>query len=129
MKAVGYCRASAESQNALGLEAQREAIRRYCQVNGLELVEIYEDPALSGSLKPLERPGLLALMETMKSGVIPRVIVSRLDRISQDTMLCLWLEMEIRKHGAELVSVSEPYRWNDTLSYAANGPSPSSSFL
>jgi site-specific DNA recombinase len=128
MKAVGYCRVSTESQNSFGLEAQREAIRRHCQVNGLELVEIYEDPALSG-LKPLERPGLLALMETLKSGNIARVIVSRLDRISQDTMLCLWLEMEIRKHGAELVSVSEPYRWNDASSYAANGPSPSSSFL
>jgi DNA invertase Pin-like site-specific DNA recombinase len=116
MKAVGYCRVSTENQNgadSFGLEAQRDAIRRYCQANAIEIVEIYEDPALSGSLPPMERPGLHALMETMKSGDIERVVVPRLDRLSRDTMLCLWLEKEIRKHGAELVSVSEPYRWDD----------------
>jgi DNA invertase Pin-like site-specific DNA recombinase len=116
MKAIGYARISTENQNgaeSFGLETQRETIKRYCHANGLKLVEIYEDPALSGSLQPLERPGLLALMEALKSGDIQRVIVPRLDRLSRDTMLCLWLEKEIRRHGAELVSVSEPYRWDD----------------
>jgi hypothetical protein len=61
MKAVGYCRVSTENQNgadSFGLEAQRDAIRRYCQANYLDIIEIYEDPALSGSLQPMERPGL-----------------------------------------------------------------------
>jgi site-specific DNA recombinase len=115
-KVVGYCRVSTEGQNgadAFGLETQREAIRHYCQERGLELLSIYEDPALSGSLQPLERPGLLALLNALKGGEVEMVVVPRLDRLSRDTMLCLWLEKEIRKHGAELVSVSEPYRWDD----------------
>jgi site-specific DNA recombinase len=86
---------------------------KYCTANGLELVDIYEDPAFSGSLPPLERPGLHLLLETLKAGNINHVIVTRLDRLARDTMLSLWLMKEIKKMGAELVSIAEPGRWED----------------
>lgn len=107
---------STENQNgsdAYGLETQRAAIIKYCQDSGLELVQVFEDPALSGSLQPLERPGLSALIDLLRTSDIERVVVPRLDRLSRDTMLCLWLEKEIRKEKAELISISEPYRWDD----------------
>ena len=114
MRAVGYVRVSTENQNgadSFGLETQRDAIIKYCTANGLELVQIFEDPALSGSLPALERPGLLAVLEAVQEG--DKVIVARLDRIARDLYLSLWVEKEIRKAGAELISISEPYRWND----------------
>ncbi len=80
---------------------------KYCAANGLELVQIYQDPALSGSLPPLERPGLHALLEALKAGDIKQVIVTRLDRLARDTMLSLWLMKEIKKLGAELASIAE----------------------
>lgn len=116
MRAVGYVRVSTENQNGLdsyGLEAQRNTILKYCASNNLELVQIYEDPAFSGSLPPLERPGLNALLEALKAGDIQQVVVTRLDRLARDTMLSLWLMKEIRKLGAELVSIAEPGRWED----------------
>jgi DNA invertase Pin-like site-specific DNA recombinase len=61
----------------------------------------------------LERPGLHALLETLKAGDIQQVIVTRLDRLARDTMLSLWLMKEIKKLGAELVSIAEPGRWED----------------
>ena len=114
MGVLGYCRVSTEGQNgadSFGLETQRDAIKKYCTANGLELVQIFEDPALSGSLEALDRPGLRALLETVQEG--DKVIVARLDRIARDLYLSLWVEKEIRKAGAELISTSEPYRWND----------------
>lgn len=116
MKAVGYIRVSTENQNggdAFGLETQRETILKYCAANNLELVQIYEDPAFSGSLPPLERPSLHALLEALKAGDIQQVVVTRLDRLARDTMLSLWLLKEIKKLGAELVSIAEPGRWED----------------
>jgi len=113
---LGYCRVSTENQNgcdSFGLESQRDAITKHCAAQGLDLVNIYEDPALSGSLQPLERPGLRALLENLKTGEIQQVIVTRLDRLARDTMLSLWLMKEMKKHGAELVSISEPGRWDD----------------
>lgn len=114
MRAVGYARMCTENQNrydSFGLETQRDAIMKYCAANGLKLIEIYEDPALSGSLPALERPGLRAVLEDVQEG--DKVIVPRLDRIARDLYLSLWVEKEIRKAGAELISISEPYRWND----------------
>jgi len=114
VKALGYVRVSTENQNGsdtYGLETQRAAIAKYCQDNGLELAQVFEDPALSGSLEALKRPGLKALLEAVREG--DKVIVARLDRIARDLYLSLWIEKEIRKAGAELISISEPYRWND----------------
>ena len=116
MRAVGYVRVSTENQNgcdSFGLETQRDAITKYCTANGLELIQVYEDPAFSGSLQPLERPGLNALLEALKAEDIKQVIVTRLDRLARDTMLSLWLMKEIKKLGAELVSIAEPGRWED----------------
>ena len=116
MNALGYIRVSTENQNggdSFGLETQRDAIIKYCSANGLELIQIYEDPAFSGSLPPLERPGLHALLDALKAEDITQVIVTRLDRLARDTMLSLWLMKEIKKLGAELVSIAEPGRWED----------------
>ena len=114
MRVLGYVRVSTEGQNggdSFGLETQRDAIIKYCAANGQELVQIFEDPALSGSLEAFERPGLRAILETVQDG--DKVIVARLDRIARDLYLSLWVEKEIRKAGAELISISEPYRWED----------------
>ena len=48
--AYGYIRVSSEDQadSGLGLEAQRQRIRAYCELKGLHLAEILEDPAISG---------------------------------------------------------------------------------
>ena len=100
MKAIGYIRVSTENQNggdSFGLETQRDAIIKYCDANGLDLANIFEDPALSGSLPALERPGLNALLEALKAEDITQVIVTRLDRLARDTMLSLWLMKEIKK--------------------------------
>src|SRR5580692_5928696 len=49
-KALGYIRVSSEEQadHGLGLESQRQRIRTYCEMKGLDLTTIYEDPAVSG---------------------------------------------------------------------------------
>ena len=63
---------------------------------------IFENPALSGSLPQLERPGLHDLFEALKAEDINQVVVTRLDRLARDTMLSLWLMKEIKKLGRSL---------------------------
>src|SRR5262249_44768851 len=52
--AFGYVRVSSEEQaeSGLGLEAQRQRVRAYCEMKGLGLAAVYEDPGVSGG-KPL----------------------------------------------------------------------------
>src|SRR5437868_12552472 len=81
-KALGYVRVSSEEQadHGLGLEAQRQRIKAYCEMKGLDLVTIYEDPAVSGG-KPLgTRPsGARLLAEARRTK--PVVVVAKLDRL------------------------------------------------
>lgn len=83
--AIGYVRVSTDEQgqSGLGLEAQREAIRRHCERRGLHLVEIHEDIA-SGADR--DRPGLAAAVEAVRKlrrrGAV--LVIMRPDRLARD---------------------------------------------
>src|SRR5260370_19305455 len=76
--ALGYVRVSSDEQadSGLGLEAQRQRVRAYCEMQGIELAAVYEDPGVSGG-KPLgTRPaGNRLLAEARRSR--PLCVVAR----------------------------------------------------
>lgn len=82
MKVYGYCRVSTDGQaeSGLGLADQEAKIRAYCELYGLELVEIVKDAA---SGKSLERPGLQAILRALKDGKAEGIIVAKLDRLTR----------------------------------------------
>jgi site-specific DNA recombinase len=61
-RAIGYVRISTEEQTQHGysLEAQTEAIKKYCEIQGWELLRIYRDDGYSGA--SMERPALEQLL-------------------------------------------------------------------
>src|SRR5687768_11803905 len=80
--AYGYIRVSSEEQadSGLGLEAQRQRIRSYCELKDLRLGGIFEDPGESGGKPLCSRPsGNRLLAEVRRSR--PIVIVARFDRL------------------------------------------------
>jgi len=57
--ALSYIRVSSDEQadSGLGLEAQRQRIAAYCDMKGLRLVEVFEDPeSVAASHSPAVRP-------------------------------------------------------------------------
>jgi DNA invertase Pin-like site-specific DNA recombinase len=56
--AIGYIRVSSEEQadSGLGLEAQRQRIRAYCEMKGLSLAMIFEDTGVLGGKALATRP-------------------------------------------------------------------------
>src|SRR4029077_8799428 len=65
--AIGYIRVSSEEQadSGLGLEAQRQRIRAYCEMKGLSLVTIFEDAGVSGGKALATRPAGARLLAEM----------------------------------------------------------------
>ena len=83
---VSYLRVSTREQgkSGLGVEAQREAIRRFVEAEGFELVaEFIEIETGKGSDALERRPQLLAALACAKAHGCP-VVVSKLDRLSRD---------------------------------------------
>jgi DNA invertase Pin-like site-specific DNA recombinase len=84
--AVAYIRVSTQQQgrSGLGLEAQRAAIKRFVETEGIELIsEFVEVESGKGSDALDRRPKLAAaLAEARKAH--GRIIVAKLDRLSRD---------------------------------------------
>lgn len=106
MKAIGYIRVSTDKQADTGasLEAQRDTLRRHCEANGWELVEVFEDAGISGRAKLNKRPGLLDAIGELSRG--DALLVAKRDRLSRDPMTAMMVEQMLGKKGCRLVSVA-----------------------
>jgi DNA invertase Pin-like site-specific DNA recombinase len=84
--AIGYVRVSTTSQgrSGLGLEAQRAAIARFAQAEGLDVKQVYEEIETGSGSDALDRrPQLAAALKTARKAKAP-VLVAKLDRLSRD---------------------------------------------
>lgn len=83
MRILGYIRVSTDKQADEGysLEAQRQDIIRYCELYGLELIEIVSDEGVSAC--SLERFGMQKIFRGLESGIADGVVVAKLDRLTR----------------------------------------------
>lgn len=123
IRAAIYLRVSTEEQarHGFSLAAQREACReRARQLGAAEIVE-FADEGVSGAL--LQRPGLSALREALRSGAVQLVVALDPDRLARNLSHQLLLTEEIERARARLEFVN--FEWRNTpegqLFYAVRG--------
>ena len=104
MRAIGYVRVSTDHQveRGVSLEAQRSVIAEAARRQGADLVGVYEDAGLSGSLGVEHRPGLLDAITALKRGDV--LIVAKRDRLGRDVIAVAMIERFIARRGARVVS-------------------------
>lgn len=86
-KAVGYCRVSTVDQadNGVSMEAQESRIQAYCELHGLDLVEIIKDNGISGGKPLASREGGRAVLKALSMGEAGNVVTTKLDRAFRST--------------------------------------------
>lgn len=101
-KAFGYIRVSSDRQANEGdsLEAQRRAIELVCELEGFELVEVFADPAVSGSVPFARRPDGLRLLAAADAGSI--IVGVKLDRVFRDAHDAAGTLKVLRRKGVGL---------------------------
>src|SRR5687767_10059744 len=100
---IAYIRVSTDEQT-LSVEAQEEALRGWCQVQGVALVDVYTDVGISGGVPLEKRPGLLAALSVLSKG--SALLVLRRDRLARDTLTAAIAERMAQKAGASILSVT-----------------------
>ena len=105
LRAIGYCRNSADIGQENSCTIQEENIRAFAMQNGIEIVAIYADRGKSG-LNAEGRPQFQALMERVVEddsfSIVLVYDVSRWGRF-QDTDLSAHYESICRQHGKEVI--------------------------
>src|SRR5215204_593085 len=110
--AIAYLRVSTKRQgrSGLGLEAQREAVSRFVEAEGFEIVSEFTEVETGKGADALElRPQLASAIESARRINAP-VIVAKLDRLSRDVHFISGLMKErVRFLVTELGADADPF--------------------
>lgn len=108
MKVIAYLRVSTDRQaeQGLGLDVQREAIRKWAKEHKHQIALWTADEGVSGSNGLDTREGLLDALEALKEHRARALVVYRLDRLARDLIVQETLLAELRRVGAEAFSTS-----------------------
>lgn len=105
IKVVGYARVSgwAQADHGISLEHQQDTIRKYCEVNGLELVELLVEAGRSAYKQTLaSRETGARVVELVESGQVGAVAALRLDRLFRSQTDCLTTVVGWDRRGVSL---------------------------
>lgn len=105
-----YIRVSTQEQAKEGysIGEQEKRLRSYCEAMQWDIFKVYIDPGYSGG--DTNRPGLQDLMRDVKAGLIDKVVVYKLDRLSRsqkDTLILI--EDVFLTNKVDFVSMSESF--------------------
>lgn len=107
-RAFAYLRVSGKGQvEGDGFHRQLDAITRYAEANGIEVVCVFREEGVSGTLE--HRPVLARLMVDLEQNGhgVKLVIVERLDRLARDLSVQEGIISDFKKHDYQLISAME----------------------
>lgn len=110
MRVALYLRVSTQEQAKEGysIGEQESRLRSYCKAMLWEIYKVYVDPGYSGG--DTNRPGLQDLIRDVEAGLIDKVVVYKLDRLSRSQLDTLFLiEKTFLTNGTDFVSMSENF--------------------
>jgi DNA invertase Pin-like site-specific DNA recombinase len=104
----GYVRVSTykQSKDGISMDDQKHRITKYCRENNLALVEIVEEPAMSGSEKMrAKRIKLTDLLDGMPSGSV--LIVTDISRLSRSIRDFLAITKQLENKKCQLIAITQ----------------------
>lgn len=108
-----YCRVSTDEQarEGVSLDEQQERLKAYCRAMGWSA-----DPILfvddGYSAKNVDRPQLNQLLQAIEKGIISKILVTKLDRLSRRLLDLLKLIDVFQEHNVSFASISESFDTN-----------------
>jgi site-specific DNA recombinase len=111
MKAAAiYARVSSDEQREKqSIETQLDFARRYCELHGITIADVYKDDGVSGGIPCGIRPEGARLLEDARTGKFDLLLMYRVDRLSRSLVDLLQTSQMIEDYGITLQSMTEPF--------------------
>jgi DNA invertase Pin-like site-specific DNA recombinase len=113
-RAAIYTRVSTEEQaeSGNGLNAQIDAARAYAERKGWEVIDVFPDEGVTGSVGLEKRPAMLDAIAALGKGDV--LLVAKRDRIGRlDPLPMAMIEAAVQRRGARIVSAAGEGTEND----------------
>lgn len=108
MRAVAYIRVSTAEQH-IGPEAQRQAIHKWCEHHGIELVcEPFVDQGVSGGLDFDKRPALVDAIDALGTYNAGILVAHKRDRLARGVDVIANLRGFLRRAGRRICTTDKP---------------------
>lgn len=116
-----YVRVSSQEQvEGYSIGEQTERLEKYADAMGWGVYKIYVDPGYSGG--NTNRPGLTTMIKDIEDGLIDKVVVYKLDRLSRSQFDTLYLiEKVFLANNTDFVSMTENFSTSSSLGRAMIG--------
>lgn len=103
----GYIRVSTltQAQNGLGLRTQENAIIDYCKNYNLNLVKVFRDEGISGTI--VNREGLTELLSSLNPNMVKRIVVMNTSRLWRSDTVKVLVQRELKKQDADVLSIEQ----------------------
>lgn len=106
-KAVIYARYSSANQREASLEQQIAECKKFAERNGLPVVEIYQDAAISGRTD--DRPDFQRMMKDAKKEQFDYIIAWKSNRIGRNMTQALTNMAKLAEYGVDCLYVEEDF--------------------
>lgn len=103
--AVIYARFSSHNQREESIEDQIRECRQFAARNGIKIVDIYTDEALTG--KTDHRPGFQKMIKDSAKGKFSMVITYKVDRFARNRYDSAMYKAKLKKNGVRVVYAKE----------------------
>ncbi len=114
--AVAYFRTSSAAnvgRDKDSLRRQQEAVRSYAQHHAIDIVEEFNDPAVSGADPIDERPGFSTLLGRVQGNGVGVVLIEDPTRFARDLAIQLAGHELLKSLGVELIPVNCPEHFRE----------------
>lgn len=105
MKAVIYARYSSDNQREESIDAQVRACQAYCARQGIDVVGVYVDQALTATSD--SRPDFQRMVRESAGAEWNAVVVHKLDRFARNRYDSVTYKRRLRLNGVRVISVLE----------------------
>lgn len=107
-----YARQSVDKKDSVSIEAQIDDCKRLCSANP----RIYSDKGWSG--KNVDRPDMQKLIKDIEAGIIKKVVVYKIDRISRNLSdFCNLFDM-MKRQNCDFISSTQNFDTTDPMGEA-----------
>lgn len=102
-----YARQSVDKKDSISIESQIDKCKAMLEDNETNQYKIYQDKGFSG--KNTDRPMFIQMTNDIKLGLINKVIVYKVDRISRAIVDFGSMMVQFKKYHVEFISFSEKF--------------------